>query len=175
MPHDKERRFTLSSRSEKLISIYSDLFGSGWSCLSSAIAMVTGIRASRMKVGECFGGFCFFYFHDERRQRGVPCVCVLTSTFWLSSLLIANASCSCSSSSPLVWGRACSRSEAARGDEDDAGERSTKQLEGRAREDDGNTETRSGGSVGSFGLIAVNSPDYCSTDTRRHDYKLSTK
>lgn len=163
MPHDKERRFTLSSRSEKLISIYSDLFGSGWSCLSSAIAMVTGIRASRMKVGE---------WTSTVREA---CVCVLSSTFWLSSLLIANASCSCSSSSPLVWGRACSRSEAARGDEDDAGERSTKQLEGRAREDDGNTETRSGGSVGSFGLIAVNSPDYCSTDTRRHDYKLSTK
>lgn len=33
---------------------------------------------------------------------------------------MAKANWSCSSSSPLVWGRACSRSEAARGDEDDA-------------------------------------------------------
>ncbi len=36
-----------------------------------------------------------------------------------TSLLMASASCSCSSSSPLVCGRVCSRSDA-RGDEEDA-------------------------------------------------------
>ncbi len=48
------------------------------------------------------------------------CVAV---TFWLSSRLMAKASWSCSSSSPLVWGRACSRSDAARGDEDEAADK----------------------------------------------------
>lgn len=42
-------------------------------------------------------------------------------TFSASSRLMARASCSCSSSSPVVCGLACSRSEANRGDEDDAG------------------------------------------------------
>lgn len=41
-------------------------------------------------------------------------------TFSLSSRLIARASCSCSSSSPLVDGRACSRSGASRGEEEEA-------------------------------------------------------
>lgn len=53
-------------------------------------------------------------------------VCVfsqLKGTFSLSSRLIARASCSCSSSSPLVVGRACSRSGASRGEEEEAKER----------------------------------------------------
>lgn len=50
------------------------------------------------------------------------CVCVITvrGTFSLSSRLIARASCSCSSSSPLVVGRACSKSGATRGEEEEA-------------------------------------------------------
>lgn len=50
------------------------------------------------------------------------CVCVISvrRTFSLSSRLIAKASCSCSSSSPLVVGRACSRSGATRGEEEEA-------------------------------------------------------
>ena len=51
-------------------------------------------------------------------------VCVsdilVRGTFSLSSRLIARASCSCSSSSPLVDGRACSISGASRGEEDEA-------------------------------------------------------
>lgn len=52
------------------------------------------------------------------------CVCVIAvwGTFSLSSRLIARARASCSSSSPLVVGRACSRSGAIWGEEDEATE-----------------------------------------------------
>lgn len=36
-----------------------------------------------------------------------------------TSLLMASASCNCNSSSPLVWGRACSSSEETRGEVED--------------------------------------------------------
>lgn len=47
------------------------------------------------------------------------CVCV-RGTFRLSSRLMAKASCNCNSSSPLVAGRACSKSGSKRGEEDGA-------------------------------------------------------
>lgn len=45
------------------------------------------------------------------------CVALLRVTFSLSSRLIARASCSCSSSSPVEEGIACSRSGASREEE----------------------------------------------------------
>ena len=51
---------------------------------------------------------------------GRVCVISVRGTFSLSSRLMARASCSCSSSSPVVAGRACSRSGASRGEEVEA-------------------------------------------------------
>lgn len=53
-------------------------------------------------------------------NSGSVSVISVRGTFSLSSRLIARASCSCSSSSPLVAGRACSRSGASRGEEEEA-------------------------------------------------------
>lgn len=131
------------------------------SCVSSSISMVTGKgRASWMNVGVCSDFFVTKFSLLESSggnvawvQRKHVCVCVCCFTFWLSSLLMAKASWSCSSSSPLVWGRACSRSEAARGDEDEAAQGTSEGVWGRMQWwgdqiDVGMHETCSTGSVG---------------------------
>lgn len=55
------------------------------------------------------------------KQLGFVCACAcVRGTFRLSSRLIAKASCNCNSSSPVVAGRACSKSGSNRGEEDGA-------------------------------------------------------
>ncbi|TNN70960.1 hypothetical protein EYF80_018776 [Liparis tanakae] len=67
------------------------------------------------------------------RMRERPSKGCRSQEYWSGPLLReAGASWSCSSSSPLVCGRACSRSDAARGDEDEAAE-GTEGVLGRKR------------------------------------------
>ena len=96
------------------------------------------------------------------------CVCVCGFTFWLSSLLMAKASWSCSSSSPLVCGRACSRSEAARGDEDEAADGkkwwSLREVSKMAHVEEWSDWRGVAGDTGSVGLIWIISGGHCSID-----------
>lgn len=79
-----------------------------------------------MQISSLPGHFQSAHTGDEDATVQV-CVCVracvcgcVRGTFRLSSRLMAKASCNCSSSSPLVAGRACSKSGSKWGEEDGA-------------------------------------------------------